>query len=165
MIKYVSNIDELVELIDKEFDSGRAVCPICKSTIGTVNIYNIDIDMPELKFTQFKNPGVFCTEGHCLISYEAKDKNHIKVDKLDETSEDNLYSVYIEDLGLKVYEVMKLIKPYLDIDESLDNRELYWMFMKKQMKIHTKMLGKENAYSLLYQIQSLGGRAKIAEKR
>jgi hypothetical protein len=162
MIKYASSIDELVELIDKDFDSGRAVCPICESTIGTVNIYNIDIDMPELKFTQFRNPGVYCTQGHCLISFETKDKNHIKVDKLDEASADGLYSVYIEDLGLKVYEVMRLIKPYLDIDESLENRDIYWMFMKKQVRIHTKKLSKENAYSLLDQIQSLGARAKIA---
>ncbi|HBM80879.1 MAG: hypothetical protein QME45_03700 [Clostridiales bacterium] len=70
MIRYVKNIDELVEVIDKEFSGKYARCPVCKSDIGIVNIPNVELGLPELKFTQFKQAGVYCTQGHCIILLE-----------------------------------------------------------------------------------------------
>jgi hypothetical protein len=156
MVRYVKNIDELVELVDREFSGGNALCPLCKKTIGTVNIQDAELGLPELKFMQFKHPGIFCTEGHCVISLEDKDaEEELKA------SGEGEYHLHIEDLGIKVFEVMKMIKPYLDIDESLPNSQLYWMFMKGSERILTKGLNREQALELLDRLQKLGARAFI----
>lgn len=156
MLRHVSTIDELVELIDREFSGNSAVCPICKSEIGTVNIPDVELGLPELKFMEFKFPGVFCTQGHCLISME----NNIKAQEKN-GAEPGVYRLYIEDLGVKVFEVMKIVKPYLNIDESMPNTQLYWVLMNKQNIVYTKGLSYEDAYDLLDKIQSLGARVRM----
>jgi len=159
MIRHVSNLDELVEIIDREFSGSSAVCPICKSKIGTVNIPDVELGLPELKFMQFKHPGIFCVQGHCLISL--KDNTNVS-DK--DRARPGIYRLYIEDIGLKVFEVMKLIKPYLNIDKSIPNTQLYWVLMNKQNIIYTKDLSYEDVYDLQDRLQSLGARTRIVSK-
>ena len=67
MIHYVDTIDELIDLIDNKFSGNNAVCPICKHRIGTVGLPDLDLGLPQLKYTQFKYPGVYCVEGHAII--------------------------------------------------------------------------------------------------
>lgn len=159
MVHYVKTMDELVELVDKEFSSINALCPICKNKIGTVNIPNIEIGLDELKFTQFKNQGIYCTEGHCIISMEEDTKETKKETK--KASITGICYIRIEDLGIKVFEVMRLIKPYLDVDESIPNEQLYWMLMSKDEPLCTRALSGETASDLLDTLQRLRARACI----
>lgn len=160
MVRYVKTLDELVDLIDREFSGINAVCPICKKKIGTVGIPNIELGLSELNFTQFKYPGVYCTEGHCVISME--DEKNEKHEKNDGLITQGSLSVYIEDLGIKVYEVMKLIKPYLGIDESVPNAQIYWMLMDRSKPSNINGLSREDAINLLDKLQRLGARARLA---
>ena len=156
MVHYVKTIDELVELIDKEFSNKNAICPICKNKIGTVNLPNIELGLDGLHFMQFKYPGVYCTEGHCIISVE----EDVKIGK-EQHSESGSYRLYIQDIGIKVYEVMKLIKPDLEIDASIPNAQLYWILMKKEKPVFTKPMSYEKVYDLLEKLQRLGSRAEV----
>lgn len=156
-MKYVNSIDELVDLIDREFSGPDAVCPICRRRIGTVDIPNAEIGIPELKFTQFRQAGVYCTEGHPVIIMEDESKE----DKSSGTVISGTRRIQIEDLGMKVYEAMKLIKPYLDIDKSMPNAQLYWMITNRQNPVCTKELPADNSLDLLDKLQRLGARAYL----
>lgn len=156
MVRYVKTIDELVEVVDREFSYKNAVCPICKKRIGTVNIPNVELGLPELKFTQFKHPGIFCIEGHCVISLEDEKKPE---EKACSTKGDR--RIILESLGVKVYEVMRIIKPHLDIDESIPNSQLYWILMDKSKKVYTKGLSYDDALDLADKLQRLGASARI----
>lgn len=155
MLLYVKTLDELVELVDKEFSSINAVCPICKNKVGSVNIPNIELGLEEFKFTQFTQSGIYCTEGHCLIVMEEDNQAKKQIKNL------GVFRIYIDDLGLKVFEVMQIIKKNLDVDESIPNTQLYWMLMNKDEPLSTRALPYEDAYNLLDKIQSMGARAHI----
>jgi hypothetical protein len=159
MVRYVKSVDELIALVDKEFSGNNAVCPLCKNEIGTVNIQDIE-GINSLKFMQFRYPGLYCTQGHCLISMEEDRKV-----KNENVSQHENYKVFIEDLGLKVFEVIKLIKPYLDIEEGVPNTQLYWMLMDKGDKKFTKNLNYEDALDILDKLQRLGARAGMIESK
>lgn len=156
MVHYVKTIDELVDIIDKDFSGSNAVCPICKKGIGAVNIPNVELGLPEFHFMQYKHAGIFCTEGHCVIHIE-DDKNA----KEKEAKASGEYRIYVEDLGIKVFEVMKIVKPYLDIDESIPNAQLYWALMDKSNRVYTKGLSNEDALDLQDKLHKLGARARI----
>lgn len=157
MMRYVKTIDELIEFVDREFFGPDAVCPICKKSLGSVNLSNVELGLPELKFTQFKYPGVYCTEGHCIISMEEP----LQTGKREKSAGGDC-RIYIEDLGLKVFEVMRLIKPFLNVDESVPNAQIYWMLMDKNNPTYLKGLNREQALELLEKLQKLGARACIA---
>lgn len=160
MVHYVKTIDELVELVDKEFSGINAFCPICKSSIGTVNIPDVELGLPALKFTQFKSSGVFCTQGHCIISMEEEKKHKIR-----EQHEDNegLYKLHIDDLGIKVFEVMKAIKPYLNMDDSIPNFQIYWMLMNNNKSNYIKSMSYKDAVKLLDKLEELGARVQLVK--
>lgn len=157
MVHYVKTIDELVELIDREFSGVNAFCPICKSSIGTVNIDDVELGLPALKFTQFKFPGVFCTQGHCIISMEQEEKEQ----DISCQEDDGLYRLHIDDLGIKVFEVMKIIKPYLNIDESIPNSRIYWMLMNNDKSVPIENMCHNDAVELLDKLQKLGARVRL----
>lgn len=157
MVHYVRTIDELVELIDREFSGVNAFCPICGSSIGTVNIDDVELGLPALKFTQFKFPGVFCTQGHCIISMEHEEEKEQHISCHD----DGLYRLHIDDLGIKVFEVMKIIKPYLNIDESIPNSRIYWMLMNNDKSVRIENMHHNDAIELLDRLQRLGARAQL----
>jgi len=156
MVRYVKSLDELIDIIDREFTSSNAVCPICKSEIGTVNIPDVEIGLPELKFTQFRQSGVYCTSGHPIIELEEDNKLESTDAKITGSCR-----LHIEDIGLKVYEVMKLIKPHLNLDKSMPNAQIYWVLMRKEIPVYTKYLNLEDAHSLLDMLEGLGARVKI----
>lgn len=156
MVHYVKTIDELVEVIDREFGGKKAVCPLCNGRIGTVNLPDVELGLPELHFTQFKHSGVFCAEGHCLILLEEDEEDKVKL-----KGHSGEFRIQIEDLGIKVYEVMRLIKPYLDIDQSIPNSQLYWIFMSSGSKVYTNGMEYEDAEELLDRIERLGARARL----
>jgi hypothetical protein len=156
MVRYVKTIDELIDIIDKDFSGSNAVCPICKRGIGTINIPNVELGLPEFHFMQYRHSGIFCTEGHCVISIEDGKK-----DKEKEAKASGEYKIYIQDLGIKVFEVMKTAKPYLDVDESIPNAQLYWALMDKGNRVYTRGLSYEDALDLQDRLHKLGARAKI----
>jgi hypothetical protein len=158
MVRYVKTIDELVDMIDREFSGSNAVCPTCKYRIGTVGLPDLELGLPEFHFMQYRQRGVYCSEGHCVICFEEEEKTELK-----KTMAGSKCRVHIEDLGLKVFEVMKLIKPYLDVDDSMPNAQLYWVLMDKSRMICSRDMSIEEAAYLLDDIQKLGGRGEIVE--
>lgn len=156
MVRYVKSIDEMVDIIDREFSGKNAVCPICDHKIGVVNMPDVELGLPVLHFTQYRDSGIFCSEGHCIICLENEEKNGLKNSALF-----GRCRVHIVDMGSKVFEVMKFIKPYLDIDASIPNKQLYWMLIDKDKKILTKGMDREAAGSLLDTLQGMGARAEI----
>lgn len=156
MVHYIKTIDELIDLVDREFGGRNAVCPICSKKIGTVDIPNVELGLPELKFTQFKNPGIYCIEGHCIVSMEDT-RQTAHFDKIKQGA----FKIYIEDLGIKVFEVMKLIKPYLNIGESVPNTQIYWMLMDRSNPIYLKGADIDDTCNLLEGLQKLGARVRI----
>lgn len=156
MVRYVKSIDELVDVVDREFSGKNAVCPICNHKIGTVNMPDVELGLPAFHFMQYRDAGIFCSEGHCIICLENESRDELK----------NAVSfgrcrIHILDLGYKVFEVMKFIKPYLDIDESIPNKQLYWMLMDKEKKVLTKGMDREAADDLLDRLHGIGARAEI----
>lgn len=156
MVRYVKTIDELVEVVDKEFGGKKLVCPLCGGMIGIVNLPDAEIGLPELHFTQFRHPGVFCESGHCLILLEEERDYRVKADM-----RPGQFRIQIEDLGIKVYQVMRLIKPYLDIDQSIPNSQLYWIFMNGNGRVYTNGMEYEDAEQLLDRMEKLGARARL----
>lgn len=156
MIRYVKTIDELVDLIDREFSGPNEACPICGHSIGTVDIPDVELGLKELKFTQFKYPGVYCTGGHCIISMEKDEPKDRK-----EPGKEGMHRIQIEDIGVKVFEVMKLLKPYLKVEESVSNAQLYWMLMDRSKPTFLKELTYDEACNLVDRLQPLGARARI----
>lgn len=156
MVRYVKSIDEMVDIIDKEFSGKNAVCPICKHKIGVVNIPDVELGLPVLNFMQYRDSGIFCSEGHCVICLK---------DEKDENLENAVLSggcrIHITDLGVKVFEVIKIVKPYLDIDLSIPNKQIYWMLRNKEKKVLTKGMDKKDADNLINTLQKLGARAEI----
>lgn len=156
MIHYINTIDELIDIVDREFSGANAVCPICKKRIGTVDIPDVELGIPELKFTHIKYPGVYCIEGHCIISMEVPDEKEEAQPRVSGTCR-----IYIEDLGIKVYEVMKLIKPYLDIDKSIPNSQIYWMLLDSNNPLYLQYLSYDDALELKDKLQKLGAKPRI----
>lgn len=160
MVRYVKTIDELVDIVDRELSGKNAVCPICKHKIGSVNIPHVELGMPELHFMEFKHPGIFCTNGHCVIAVEEEqdggiDRNAVHEDKREDCK------LHIEDVGIKVFEVMKLIKPYLGLDDSIPNTQIYWMLMDRENPVYTKEMSRRHAADLMDKLQKLGARVEI----
>lgn len=161
MIQYVDTIDELVDLIDKEYCGNNAVCPVCRHKIGTVGVPDLDIGLSPLKYTQFKHPGVYCVEGHALIilGKENEKEEEKKEDR------DGLYRINVEDLGIKVSGVMKLVRPLLNIDSSVPNNQLYWMLMDKSNSVFIKNLSYSAAEEILEKLQKLGARVSLVKQQ
>ncbi|KPU46300.1 hypothetical protein OXPF_00870 [Oxobacter pfennigii] len=157
MVRYVKTLDELVEIVDRDLSGKNAVCPVCKHKIGTVGIPDIDLGLDNLNFMEFKHAGVFCTNGHCIISMEVKEKD----DDIKRPDTNEKCRLHIEDLGIKVFEVMKLIKPYLGIDEAIPNSQLYWALMNKEKPAYTEPLPRNVAYDLMEDLQKLGARVRM----
>lgn len=164
MIRYVNNIDELIDIMDREFSSKNPVCPICKNKIGYVNIPYLELGIEELHFQQFKYPGIYCTEGHCIISVEENnDKNNLFLNKISYNNEYSECKLVVEENGNKLYEVIKLIKPFLDIEEGIDNMQLYWILINKDSLVSTRYISKNIAVELQKKLELLGAKAKLID--